>query len=523
MTAARRDRPTSDRDLDVPPSLRARVNEIAALTTAFATEHLDGEYAVLCRRMAATLARLRPTPIERGEARTWAATIVYAVGWVNFLADPSQRPHMTTAELAARAGVGQSTIALRFREVRDALALMPMDPTWTRPSGMMDNPLAWMVLVDGMLVDVRDLPRELQEEALRVGAIPFLPGAEEPADGRAATSWLGGGAVGDDEPDSPSGDVPDSLRDAIAEAEETIARMLEQNPDVDDAELNTALASASDAYNRRPQTELGGLSPLAVQRLVEADWHSPGSSIRVVDTLSLAELAPSDLLHDARVVLELLAEHDAVKATPKGNLPRTFVAAFRERMRAGEAMDERWYATNPPRNEEDLGALHRVRNLLELAGLVKRRAGRFSRTRQGERLTAPERAGQLFARLLRTHFREMNLAWLDRLPDAPGFQYTIGYTFHQFARVGGEWRTAGDLAGTLLLPSVRDEIPPAPYGGDDAALMLETRFLRPLVRLGLAEARANPREPDEMLARASYRRTPLFDRVLAFDLGAAAR
>lgn len=468
MTAARRDRPTSDRDLDVPPSLRARVNEIAALTTAFATEHLDGEYAVLCRRMAATLARLRPTPIERGEARTWAATIVYAVGWVNFLADPSQRPHMTTAELAARAGVGQSTIALRFREVRDALALMPMDPTWTRPSGMMDNPLAWMVLVDGMLVDVRDLPRELQEEALRVGAIPFLPEAG-------------------------------------------------------DAELNAALASAGDAYNRRPQTELGGLSPFAVQRLIEADWHSPGSGIRVVDTLSFAELAPSDLLHDARVVLELLTEHDAVKATPKGNLPRTFVASFRERMRAGDAMDERWYATSPPRNEEDLQALHHVRNLLELAGLVKRRGGRFSRTRRGERLTAPERAGELFALLLRTHFREMNLAWLDRLADAPGFQYTIGYTFHQFARVGGEWRTAGELVGTLLLPSVRDEIPPGPYGGDDAALMLETRFLRPLTRLGLVEARANPCEADELLARTSYRRTPLFDRSLVFDLGAATK
>ena len=511
----------SDRDLDVPSSLRARVNEIAALTTAFATEHLDDEYAVLCRRMAAALARLHPVPIERGEARTWAATIVYAVGWVNFLGDPSQRPHMTTAELAALAGVGQSTIALRFREVRDALDLMPMDPTWTRPSRMMDNPLAWMILVDGMLLDARHLPRELQEEAVRVGAIPFLPDAEGPADGRAAALWLGDGTVGDADPDSPSGNGPDSLRGVIAEAEETIARMLELNPEADDAELNAALASAGDAYNRRPQTELGGLSPLAVQRLVEADWHSPGSSIRVVDTLSLAELAPSDLLHDARVVLELLAERDAVKATPKGNLPRTFVASFRERMRAGEAMDERWYATNPPRNEEDLRALHHVRSLLELAGLVKRRVGKFSRTRRGERLTAPEHAGQLFALLLRTHFRAMNLAWLDRLADAPVFQYTIGYTFHQFARVGGEWRRAGELAGMLLLPSVREEIPPGPYGGDDAALMLETRFLRPLVRLGLAEARENPREADEILARASYRRTPLFDRVLAFDLDVA--
>lgn len=516
MIPPRGDHPRSDREPDVPPSLRTRVDEIVALTTAFATEHLDDEYAALCRRMAAALARLRPALIERGEARTWAATIIHAVGWVNFLADPSQRPHMTAAELASRAGVGQSTIALRFREVRDALDLMRMDPAWTRPSHMMDNPLAWMILVDGMLVDARHLPRELQEEAVRVGAIPFVPDAEGPT----ASARLDAGAARGKGPDSPFGDRPATPHDVIAEAEETIARMLEQNPAVDDAELNAALATAGDVYNRRPQPELGGLSPLAVQRLIEADWHSPTSAIRIVDTLSLDELAPSDLLHDARVVLDLLAEHDTVRATPKGNLPRAFVAAFRERMRAGETMDERWYATNPPRNEEDLQALHLVRNLLELAGLVKRRGGKFSRTRRGDRLTAPEHAGELFALLLRTHFREMNLAWLDGLPDVPGFQYTIGYTFHQFARVDREWRKAGALVDALLLPAIRDELPPRPYGGDDAALMLETRFLRPLVRLGLAESRENPRTADEMLARASYRRTPLFDRALAFELGA---
>ena len=51
--------------------------------------------------------------------------------------------------------------------------------------------------------------------------------------------------------------------------------------------------------------------------------------------------------------------------------------------------------------------------------------------------------------------------------------------------------------------------------------MLGTRLLRPLVWFGLAESRRNEREPDELLARPSYRRTPLLARAVVFDLGTA--
>jgi hypothetical protein len=43
------------------------------------------------------------------------------------------------------------------------------------PSRLEDNPLAWMVMVNGFIVDVRDMPREVQEEAFRKGLIPYLP------------------------------------------------------------------------------------------------------------------------------------------------------------------------------------------------------------------------------------------------------------------------------------------------------------------------------------------------------------
>jgi hypothetical protein len=172
-------------------------------------------------------------------------------------------------------------------------------------------------------------------------------------------------------------------------------------------------------------------------------------------------------------------------------------------------------------NEEDLFPLHVVRVLLELAGLVKRRAGRFSLTRRGEQLRPPQRAGALFAQLLRTHFREFNLAYLDRAGPAPGFQATVAFTLHQFGAVGAAWRQPSELTGLLLLPTARAEAATDPRY-DQAALILETRFLRPLEGFGLAEGQAVPRGPGELIQRRRYRKTPLFDRVLHFDLGTGA-
>ena len=42
-------------------------------------------------------------------------------------------------------------------------------------SRLEDNPLVWVLQVNGLMMDVRQAPREVQEIAFRKGLIPYVP------------------------------------------------------------------------------------------------------------------------------------------------------------------------------------------------------------------------------------------------------------------------------------------------------------------------------------------------------------
>jgi len=151
------------------------VEEIAALVDAFCKEHLNNEYADLCRRLTEKLARKRPSPLVSGRPNTWASGIVRTIGWVNFLDDKTQSPHMKLTAIDKAFGVGESTGQGKSMLIRKLFKIRPMAPEWSLRSRIEQNPIAWMIQVNGFLVDARFLKREIQEEALRKGLIPYIP------------------------------------------------------------------------------------------------------------------------------------------------------------------------------------------------------------------------------------------------------------------------------------------------------------------------------------------------------------
>jgi hypothetical protein len=163
---------------DVPMALRERLAEIVELTDTFCDQHLNEEYKEICRSLAVEICQ-EGSPVARGKPASWACGVVYSAGWVNFLTEPSQSPHMQSEAIAEGFGVSVATMQAKSKAIREGLELMPMDPDFCLPSRMEDNPLAWMVEVNGLLVDIRHAPREVQEAAFERGLTPFIPEGNE--------------------------------------------------------------------------------------------------------------------------------------------------------------------------------------------------------------------------------------------------------------------------------------------------------------------------------------------------------
>ena len=169
--------PTKPKKKKAEPTkdVKTVLEAIVAMTDEFCREHLNNEYAELCRKLAERLSRKRPSPLLRGNVKTWACGIIRTIGWVNFLDDRTTQPHMKLTAIDKALGVGESTGQGKSMEIRKMLKIRPFDMEWTLPSRMEDNLMGWMVEVNGFVMDVRNAPREVQEIAFEKGLIPYIP------------------------------------------------------------------------------------------------------------------------------------------------------------------------------------------------------------------------------------------------------------------------------------------------------------------------------------------------------------
>lgn len=148
---------------------------IIGLLDQFCSEHLNEEYAVLCRRLAEKLGRKRPSPLLHGSPNSWASGIVRAIGGVNFLHDKRQTPYMRSIDIDHFLGTSPSSGAAKLAAIRKMLGIHQDDLNWTLPSRLDDHPLAWLLNVNGLMMDIRDAPRAAQEVAFQQGLIPYIP------------------------------------------------------------------------------------------------------------------------------------------------------------------------------------------------------------------------------------------------------------------------------------------------------------------------------------------------------------
>lgn len=159
----------------VPKAMAARYNEIAEIISQFSDEKLNEEYKEITLSALAKLCRKRPSPLEKGRARTWACGIVHAIGSHNFIFDKSQPINMTAAEIAEWFDLSKNTASGKASEVTKILGLSYANPEFLLKSNIDSNPAIWYLEIDGLIMDIRTMPRVYQEVAFQKGLIPYIP------------------------------------------------------------------------------------------------------------------------------------------------------------------------------------------------------------------------------------------------------------------------------------------------------------------------------------------------------------
>ena len=279
-------------------------------------------------------------------------------------------------------------------------------------------------------------PERLPETPL---AVPWKEAAA-PADAPAAAAAARGEGIGQR--------TADDFRAALL-------RALDEHPDIETLEeLQSLSGRLSAEANAAPLDDFCGLSPDQVHQL----FYRPVADMTALQCDRALEPPGDNRLF--AMVWELLRLLDSapLKATGKGNLPLRACRALRDaagpsRTRYAQLIGNRF------RSEEDLPDVHRARLVAELAGLVTRTSTRYSLTSLGSELFARRARGEVAARLLESHARQLNWAYFDGCAAFPTIQMAAFFSLYLLQRFGDEVRPADDYSERVLraLPMTLDD------------------------------------------------------------------
>jgi len=214
------------------------------------------------------------------------------------------------------------------------------------------------------------------------------------------------------------------------------------------------------------------------------------------------------------LLLRRAAETGGLKRTATGNLTRAFVEEMCGIMEWPGYDKDALFGFRKVINEPEFLPLHFVRILTQAATLFRTYRGKLVPTRLGKRMLALEHHGPLQAVLFYVAFWRLNLAYFDRyaLDSWPLTQ--VGVILWSLSASAHDWLPRETLTRLCTSPVI-DVLE---WEWDLGSSAMEARILRPFVWFGLLESRLEPRSSTEVVDRRLYRKAPLFDRFVKFDV-----
>jgi len=280
------------------------------------------------------------------------------------------------------------------------------------------------------------------------------------------------------------------------------------------------MVAADFLQDPRVQGWLDGVEPawtLLTFESLRALRHEPSAvqtAIRIANDLSVGEIAGSPVARNTLILLGQAIERVGLPLTATGNLSRATVAEMCKLIEWPDYDQADAFRLNKVINEPDFLPLHVVRQLAQAATLVRVQRGKLVATPLGK-LSDAKRGG-LLAVLFHLAFWRMDLSYFGRGLLGSWPQADAGVVLWSLSVCANDWQSAEKLTRLCTIPE------PTMLSGswDRTPYAMEAKILRPLLWFGLLEHRGEKLPSSRFGEHHFYRKTELFDRLLAFDVQA---
>jgi hypothetical protein len=237
-------------------------------------------------------------------------------------------------------------------------------------------------------------------------------------------------------------------------------------------------------------------------------------AIRLDPNLTATEVSGSAVAANALLLLRRAADTDGLKLTATGNLSRAVVEEMCGIMEWPGYDKDELFGFHKVINEPDFLPLHFIRILTQAGKLVRTYRGKLVATPLGRKILKGEQHGPLQAVLFHVAFWRLNLGYFDRYALDTWPQNEVGVVLWSLSASAHDWLPRETLTRLCASPVVGILESQWDFGSS----AMEARILRPLWWFGLLEARSQEKYPTEFVGSRLYRKAPLFDRFLQFEV-----
>jgi hypothetical protein len=265
---------------------------------------------------------------------------------------------------------------------------------------------------------------------------------------------------------------------------------------------------------------LGGIEPawtlldLASFNALRRPPSPTAGPIRLAADLADDEIQQSAVARNALILLRAAAEGPGLKITATGNLSRGVVAEMCDLFTWPGFDKTEAFRLHKVINEPDFLPLFFVRHVAEVGKLLRRDKGHLKVTPAGRKLLKEPHHQALQAVLFHLALWRLDLGYLGRGLHHGWPQHDIGIVLWSLSIAANDWQPPERLTRMCTIPinGVLES------SWDTGSHAMEATVLRPLRWFGLLDYRQDDIPERRLEKRHFYRKTPLFDRFLSFDV-----